>query len=223
MKCPHCSVAIHESRHEQPLGPQDEPIGEVDYEEPFEWWSGFQFCPECSGPIIWLWEARENEAGETEKKNEHRVYPRHSVRPLPPQVANPYRQDFEEACAVLEDSAKASAALSRRCLQTLLREVAKTKAKDLADQIQEVLDSNKLPSHLSQSIDAVRHIGNFAAHPAKSKDSGLIVEVEPGEAEWQLDTLEGLVDFYIVQPQIIEEKRVALDKKLKAMGKPPLK
>jgi hypothetical protein len=57
----------------------------------------------------------------------------------------------------------------------------------------------------------------------KSKETGLIVEVEPGEAEWQLDTLEGLFDFYIVQPKIVEEKRVALDKKLKAIGKPPLK
>ncbi|MGA2147976.1 MAG: DUF4145 domain-containing protein [Bryobacteraceae bacterium] len=110
-----------------------------------------------------------------------------------------------------------------RSSQTLLREKAKTKARDLADQIQEVLDSNTLPSHLSKSIDAVRHIGNFAAHPLKSKDTGVIVDVEPGEAEWQLDTLEGLFDFYIIQPQIVEEKRAALDKKLKALGKPALK
>jgi hypothetical protein len=223
MKCPHCGIAFHEAWDEKELGPEDEPIGEIEDEDPFGWWAGFQYCPACERPIIWLWEARQDDNGELEKKAEYRVYPRNSVRPLPPQVPNPYRQEFEEACAVFHDSPKASAALSRRCLQTLLREKANTKAKDLAEQIQEVLDSKALPSHLSKSIDAVRHIGNFAAHPLKSKETGLIVDVEPGEAEWQLDTLEGLFDFYIVQPQIIEEKRVALDKKLKAIGKPALK
>jgi|SRR5690242_16813913 hypothetical protein len=101
---------------------------------------------------------------------------------------------------VLADSPKASAALSRRCLQTLLREEAKTKAKDLVEQIQEVLDSGKLPSYLAENIDAIRNIGNFAAHPIKSTNTGEIVSVEPGEAEWTLDVLEELFDFYLIQP-----------------------
>jgi hypothetical protein len=33
-------------------------------------------------------------------------------------------------------------------------------------------------------LDAIRTIGNFAAHPIKSTSSGEIVDVEPGEAEW---------------------------------------
>jgi len=41
-----------------------------------------------------------------------------------------------------------------------------------ADQIQEVLDSGKLPSNLAENIDAIRTIGNFAAHPIKSKIQG---------------------------------------------------
>ncbi len=44
-------------------------------------------------------------------------------------------------------------------------------------------------------IDAVRVIGNFAAHPIKSKSTGEIVDVEPGEAEWNLNTLEGSAIF----------------------------
>ncbi|MGH9708109.1 MAG: DUF4145 domain-containing protein [Candidatus Acidiferrales bacterium] len=78
-------------------------------------------------------------------------------------------------------SGKASAALSRRCLQSLLREVAGTKSKDLSDQIEDVLDT--LPAFLREQIDAVRIIGNFAAHPQKSKTTGEIIDVEPGEAE----------------------------------------
>ena len=126
-------------------------------------------------------------------------------------------------CLVFGDSEKASAALSRRCLQNLLREKAKTKAKDLAVQIQEVLDSGKLPSHLAEAIDGVRAIGNFAAHPIKSKQTGEVIEVEPGEAEWLLETLEGLFDFYFVQPTKLNKKRDALNKKLKEAGKPQLK
>jgi len=67
----------------------------------------------------------------------------------PQELPDKYKEDYLEACLVLADSPKASAALSRRCLQNLLREEAKTTAKDLFDQIQEVLDSGKLPSNLS--------------------------------------------------------------------------
>jgi hypothetical protein len=35
-----------------------------------------------------------------------------------------------------------------------------------------------------ESIDAVRNIGNFAAHPQKSTATGEILEVEFGESEW---------------------------------------
>ena len=134
-----------------------------------------------------------------------------------------FAKDFTEACLVICDSEKASAALSRRCLQNLLREKAETKAKDLAAQIQEVLDSGRLPSHLAAAIDGVRAIGNFAAHPIKSERTGEVIEVESGEAEWLLDTLEWFFDFYFVQPANLEKKRDALNKKLQEAGKPPLK
>ena len=218
MKCPRCGVSCHEEWERTCIS--DASLGERDE---VAWYAGFQLCPECERPIIRLWEGTENSLGDFQEKAEYLVYPRGSLRPLPPEVGDPYKQDFMEACAVLGDSLKASAAISRRCLQLLLRDKAKTKAKDLADQIQEVLDSVALPSHLAQSIDAVRQIGNFAAHPMKSQDTGLIVEVEPGEAEWLLDSLEGLLDFYVVQPAITERKRLELNKKLKALGKPPVK
>jgi hypothetical protein len=86
-----------------------------------------------------------------------------------------------------------------------------------------VLDSGKLPSHLAEDIDAVRNIGNFAAHPMKSTTSGAILPVEPGEAEWTLDVLEGLFDVYFVQPARAKSKRDALNKKLIDAGKQPMK
>ena len=55
----------------------------------------------------------------------------------------------------------------------------------MINQIQEVIDSKKLPSHLKEQIDAIRNIGNFAAHASKSKSTGTIVDVEPSEADWK--------------------------------------
>ena len=74
-----------------------------------------------------------------------------------------------------------------------------------------------------KALDAIRQIGNFAAHPTKHKTTGLIVEVEPEEASWTLDVLEDLFEFYYVQPKRAAEKRNRLEKKLKSVGKPPLK
>ena len=152
------------------------------------------------------------------------VYPKASNRgPVPTAVPKEFADDYVEACLVLADSLKASAALSRRCLQHILREKAGVRRGDLASEIQQVIDSKNLPSHLSESIDAIRNIGNFAAHPIKSTSSGEVVEVEAGEAEWNLDVVEALFDFYFVQPDLLQKKRDALNAKLKDAGKPPMK
>jgi len=148
--------------------------------------------------------------------------PTDSLRPIPAEVPDPYKQDFIEACAVLSLSPKASAALSRRDLQAILRDKAGVKQKDLFDQIEEVIASGKLPSHIADGLHAVRNIGNFAAHEIKSKITGAIVEVEPGEAEWNLDVLESLFDFYFVEPTKAAKRKAELNKKLKEAGKPEI-
>ena len=62
------------------------------------------------------------------------------------------------------------------------------------DGLRDVVIGN-LPSSLADNVDAVRQVGNFAAHPIKSTSIGEIVEVEENEAEWLLDVLEELFDF----------------------------
>jgi hypothetical protein len=152
------------------------------------------------------------------------VWPKGTNRPpVPPEVPKEIAEDYTEACLVLADSPKASAALSRRCLQHLLRNKASVKPGDLADEIQQVIESRQLPSHLTEAVDAVRNIGNFAAHPLKSKSSGELVPVEPGEAEWTLDVLESIFDFYFVQPEVLKRRKEALNKKLEDAGKPKVK
>ena len=44
-----------------------------------------------------------------------------------------------------------------------------------------------------------------------------------GRGKWLLDTLEGLFDFYFVQPAILQKKREALNQKLTKVGKLRLK
>lgn len=72
------------------------------------------------------------------------IYPKGAGRPFAPQeVPQHLADDFNEACLVFADSPKASAALSRRCLQALLRENGYTQH-DLAKAIQAVLDAKQL-------------------------------------------------------------------------------
>ncbi len=151
------------------------------------------------------------------------IWPRATNRSsCPPEVPADICGDYREACLVLADSPKASAALSRRCLQQILRDGAKVEPGDLIKEIKQVVDSKRLPTTISHNLDVVRHIGNFAAHPTKSQSTGEIIDVELGEAEWNLDVIEALMDVYYVQPIRLNEKRAALNEKLAEAGKPQL-
>ncbi len=174
-------------------------------------------CPQCNRPIVVL---KRRKVGESKILEERVVYPLNVARVLPSEVPDTIGCDFVEAATVSPISQKASAALSRRCLQNLLTDNGFTK-KDLNDQITDALPA--LPTRIAENLDAVRNIGNFAAHPIKHQSTGLIADVEPEEAEWNLDVLEELFDFYYVQPKKAEEKRKKLEEKLKDLGKPPLK
>ena len=223
MKCPHCLVEVNPNFSETFLN------GDKD-----TFWSIYSMnCPnlKCGKKIIDLasGEPKRNLGnqiigGLASVKTRQTVRPFASSRPpVPTEVDEIFAKDYNEACLIFTLSPKASAALSRRCLQNILREKAKVKSGNLSNEIQQLIDGNSLPTHLSESIDAIRNIGNFAAHPLKSSSTGEIVDVEPGESEWLLDVLEALFDFYFVQPAILKSKRDALNKKLADIGKPPMK
>jgi hypothetical protein len=63
---------------------------------------------------------------------------------------------------------------------------------------------------------------HFAAHPMKSQVIGETIDVEMGQAEWNLNVLDSLFDFYFVQPAIAAEKKRQINAKLKEAGKPTL-
>jgi hypothetical protein len=220
MKCPHCSVAIHKGfQAHAPIAQPDLRLPDGSLSHQGQWNIQHQQCPECGKTIILINRTSTIPNG---RIAQFMAFPQGHTRPVPAEVPDPYRQDYIEACKVLDDSAKASAALSRRNLQAVLRDKAGTKSKDLFDQIEEVVNSGKVPSHIAEDLHAVRNIGNFAAHTIKSTTTGAIVDVEVGEAEWNLDVLDLLFDFYFVQPAVSAKRKAELNKKLKDAGKPEL-
>jgi hypothetical protein len=107
-------------------------------------------------------------------------------------------------------------------LQSILHGAAGVNHGNLHNEIGEVSSSGGLPTHLAADLHAVREIGNFAAHPNKSTNTGAIVGVEPAEAEWNLEVIEALFDFYYVQPARAKAKRDALNKKLDDADRKPI-
>ena len=217
MKRPHCAIDFHASEKKKIIGSDSEGY----------WGIGFQTCSACSKLIVRIFASSEFHPaydGWGDELVSYLVRPKVAGRdPIPLEVPAEYAEDYTEACLVLSDSPKASAALSRRGLQHILRGKANVKHSDLYQEIQEILNKNMLPSHVAESLDAVRNIGNFAAHPLKSKSTGEIVDVEAGEAEWNLDVIEALFDFFFVTPAKILAKKTALNQKLIDLGKPPIK
>jgi hypothetical protein len=191
----------------------------------------YQMCPSCKSLLLYLKQKINQQTlmtflqGDVDQLDKFGVliHPKKKRKPLSNDIPNDHQKDFYEASDILEISPKASAALSRYCLQRLLVEKAGVKKRDLSDQIQEVLDSKQLPTHLASDIDAIRAIGNFGAHPIKSTNSGTIIDIEEGEAEWNISVLEGLFDFYFVAPAESKRKKDALNQKLQQAGKPSLR
>ncbi len=122
--------------------------------------------------------------------------PQSSAKAFPSYVPAPIREDYEEACAIRDLSPKASATLSRRCLQGIIRDYWGISKARLVDEI------NALKGNIDQStwdaIDAVRNIGNIGAH--MERDINLVIDVEPEEAQLLIGLIEILLkDWYIAR------------------------
>lgn len=209
MKCPHCLINFHAQWHRWNIAFH----GHVT-----PWSYIIALCPECDEFIIDL---------EHEDRERITVIPRGSSRaPAPTEVPPEIAEDYTEACQTLAISPKASAALSRRCLQSVLSGLG-YKSKNLVNQVDQVLNekdaSRAIPSSLRTTIDAIRNFGNFSAHPITDTTTNQIIEVEDHEAEFCLDVIEELFDHAYVKPAQSAARKAALDAKLAQAGKPPSK
>ena len=209
-RCPHCGISVQFTK-----GATQDLVTGGNY------WTDYSIrwveCPHCHDVVITLVHQPKGESS-----RETPIYPLNSKRaPVSPEVPPAIKADYDEAALILPLSAKGSAALSRRCLELVLVDAGKATAKKkLYQQIDEV--RSQLPGYLQKMLDQVRTIGNFAAHPDKDATTAAIIDVEPGEAEWNVDVLDGLFDFYNVKPAAIQHTTDQLNEELKAAGKPTI-
>jgi len=221
VQCPHCTINIHEGWDERSFYFGQSSIG---------WKYRIAQCPGCY-KIIFEMCCTDAHIGSEESGftpfNWVKIYPVGANRgPVPPEVPTHIGQDYVEPCRVLPFSAKASAALARRCLQTILREQG-YKARDLAKEIDLLLNETDpkkgIPQSLRLTVDTIRGFGNFSAHPVTDITTLQIIDVQPEEAEWCLETIDEMFQHFYVRPAQAKARKDALDAKLAAAGEPPSK
>lgn len=222
MVCPHCYYTVSlRWKKTEPCGLDDiaKKCKIIHYSD----------CPHCKKMIVELeiaelaYYVKHNGGTQGKTISREMIYPAITNFVDMPEIPKQYSEDFLEAQKILYISPKASAALTRRTLQQILREEYNIKRKFLSEEIKEFCSKSGIPSQLSDSVDAIRLIGNFAAHPSKDLKTGEIVSVEEGEAEWLLEILNDLMDFTFIQPKKLERRKKELNVKLEQLGKPLLK
>lgn len=128
--------------------------------------------------------------------------PPSSAIPQPEYIPLAIRQDYMEACAIINLSPKAAATLARRCLQGMIRDFWGISKSRLVDEINEL--QSKVDSSIWDAIDAVRQIGNIGAH--MEKDVNLVIDIEPEEAILLVNLIEDLFQLWYVTRHDREER-----------------
>ncbi len=118
------------------------------------------------------------------------------AKQFPSYIPEAILADYQESCLIKALSPKASATLSRRCLQGIIRDFWGVKKGRLVDEINAIKDT--VDPITWQAIDSVRSIGNIGAH--MEKDINLIIDVEPAEALLLIGLIEILIaDWYVAK------------------------
>lgn len=149
----------------------------------------------------------------------------------PEYIPLPLRTDYYEACKIRDLSPKASATLSRRCIQGMIRDFCGITKNTLDLEIRELntaLDAGKAPQGVTTetvaAIDHVRQIGNIGAH--MEKDINLIIDIDPEEASMLIELIEMLFDEWYVAREartqrLSKLKSLADEKKAQKQLSPP--
>lgn len=160
----------------------------------------FYKCPNCNQYSIIA-----NGIGEAVRDVNVSIRPISSAKQFPKYIPEAIRQDYEEACAIVILSPKASATLSRRCLQGMIRDFWNIKESNLSKAIEKL--EGKIPVPQWNVIDGVRRIGNIGAH--MEKDINLIVDIDPDEAQKLIKLIEHLLEQWYINRH--EQERLYAD------------
>ena len=221
MNCGHCGVAFHTTKVETEVLFDRTPV-KAKSNERAKFFVHGNTCPECRKANVSLHSNAVSGSYESTRVFPSRVIDNLSV---PKEVPDDIAKDYLEAKAIIAISPRASAALSRRCLQSVLQHEGYADT-NLAKQIKAAINEQNvdkvLPLIVRQSLDAIRNFGNFSVHPITAKSSNQIIDVEPSEAEWCLEILEGLFLHFFVNPATNAQRLSNLQQKLELAGKPPM-
>jgi hypothetical protein len=139
------------------------------------------------------------------------LLPPSTAKPQPDYIPKPIRDDYDEACAIRDLSPKASATITRRCLQGMIRDFCGIKQNRLIDEINELrkrVEAGKAPPGVQPdtvvAIDNVRKIGNIGAH--MEADINVIVDVDPDEAQTLIELVETLFSEWYVATHVRRER-----------------
>ena len=126
------------------------------------------------------------------------LIPNSKAKTFPDFIPRAILDDYKEACLIRDLSPKASATLSRRCLQGIIRDFWAAKSGRLVEEIDQIKD--KVDPLTWGAIDAVRKLGNIGAH--MEKDINVIVDVDPDEAELLIGLIETLLrEWYVAREE----------------------
>lgn len=123
------------------------------------------------------------------------LFPISTAKQFPDYIPQAIRSDYEEACSIVNLSPKASATLSRRCLQGMIRDFFQISKGSLFEEINAIKD--KIPAEQWAVLDGLRRIGNIGAH--MEKDINLIVDIEPDEAQKLIKLIELLLQQWYIE------------------------
>ncbi len=131
------------------------------------------------------------------------LIPPSKAKSFPNYIPAQILENYQEACMIVEASPKASATLSRRCLQGMIRNFwGVTNKPNLKQEIDAIKD--RVDDQTWKAIDAIRKVGKIGAH--MEKDVDLIVDVEPHEAQKLIWLIELLLKEWYVARHEREEK-----------------
>ena len=138
-----------------------------------------------------------------EMRFNQRLLPQGSGKPQPECIPQAIRDDYQEACLICDLSPKASATLTRRCLQGMIRDfcgISKSRLIDEINALRKAVEDGSADRAIApetvEAIDQVRGVGNIGAHMEKDIDQ--IVPVDPGEAQTLIELIEMLFEEWYV-------------------------
>jgi hypothetical protein len=202
MLCPHCQTEISVTPHVFALGEDKDG----------SWQVSSSRCPVCERLLVNIC---------TKDGCTYPAWPATSSRPrLTEDVPAEFADEYLVASQIIPYSPEASAAISRRLLHRFLAGHTKVGAGGLAQQIDRATRSSELPAYLKDALQTLARIAKLEPGSEKSKRPEMLIEVEPGEAEWLLDVLHPLFELFFVQPAITQRRQNAVEEMIEGGADP---